>query len=183
MTVQWTTACPDWERRILARESLIPSPPLFPDQAQAALAVMDQLRVVDQPGSPTWGELSRPWLRDFVSNIFGAYEPESGRRLIREWLLLISGRKVINRTAALLAILARRMRPKSHNKAIPVHLPLRRQELAHYLGTTPESLSRSFHELANRGILQIIDPQHFAILDLGALIDISGHDLVVDDDR
>ncbi len=101
----------------------------------------------------------------------------------REWLFLISGRKVINRTAALLAILARRMRPKSHNKAIPVHLPLRRQELAHYLGTTPESLSRSFHELANRGILQIIDPQHFAILDLGALIDISGHDLVVDDDR
>lgn len=102
--MQWTTACPDWERRILARESLIPSPPLFPDQAQAALAVMDQLRVVDQPGSPTWGELSRPWLRDFVSNIFGAYEPESGRRLIREWLLLISKKNSKSTTAGFIML-------------------------------------------------------------------------------
>ena len=101
----------------------------------------------------------------------------------REWLFLISGRKVINRTAALLAILARRTRPKTHTKAIKVHLPLRRQELAHYLGTSPESLSRSFHELADRGILEIIDPQHFAILNLGGLIELSGHDLVLDDDR
>jgi CRP/FNR family transcriptional regulator len=100
----------------------------------------------------------------------------------REWLFLISGRKVINRTAALLAILARRTRPKTHTKAIRVQLPLRRQELAHYLGTSPESLSRSFHELADRGILDIIDPQHFAILDLGALIEISGHDMAMDDD-
>lgn len=104
MTVQWTTACPDWERRILARESLIPSPPLFPDQAQAALAVMDQLRIVDQPGSPTWGELSRPWLRDFVSNIFGAYESESGRRLIREWLLLISKKNSKSTTAGFIML-------------------------------------------------------------------------------
>ena len=102
--MQWTTACPDWERRILARESLIPSPPLFPDQAQAALAVMDQLRIVDQPGSPTWGELSRPWLRDFVSNIFGAYESESGRRLIREWLLLISKKNSKSTTAGFIML-------------------------------------------------------------------------------
>ena len=102
--MQWTTACPDWERRILARESLIPSPPLFPDQAKAALAVMDQLRIVDQPGSPTWGELSRPWLRDFVSNIFGAYDEESGRRLIREWLLLISKKNSKSTTAGFIML-------------------------------------------------------------------------------
>lgn len=99
----------------------------------------------------------------------------------REWLLLISGRKVINRAAALLAILVRRTRPKSHLKAIPVTLPLRRQELAHYLGTTPESLSRSFHELAERAILKIIDPQNFAILDLPGLVAISGNDLLLED--
>ena len=104
MIVQWTTACPDWERRILARESLIPSPPLFPDQANAALLVMDQLRIVDQPGSPTWGELSRPWLRDFVSNIFGAYESDSGRRLIREWLLLISKKNSKSTTAGFIML-------------------------------------------------------------------------------
>ena len=102
--MQWTTACPDWERRILARESLIPSPPLFQDQANAALLVMDQLRIVDQPGSPTWGELSRPWLRDFVSNIFGAYESDSGRRLIREWLLLISKKNSKSTTAGFIML-------------------------------------------------------------------------------
>jgi phage terminase large subunit-like protein len=104
MTMEWTTACPDWERRIVAREGLIPSRPLFPKQAQAALRVMDELRVVDQPGSPTWGELSRPWLRDFVSNVFGAYDSESGRRLIREWLLLISKKNSKSTTAGFIML-------------------------------------------------------------------------------
>ena len=65
---------------------------------------MDQLRIVDQPGSPTWGELSRPWLRDFVSNIFGAYESDSGRRLIREWLLLISKKNSKSTTAGFIML-------------------------------------------------------------------------------
>jgi hypothetical protein len=29
-----STACPDWERRIIAGESLIPLPPLFPEAAE-----------------------------------------------------------------------------------------------------------------------------------------------------
>lgn len=88
--MQWTTACPDWQRRIVNRESLIPFDPLFPDEAAASLATMEQLRVVDMPGSPTFGEVSRPWVREFVSSVFGAYDAESGRRLISEFLLLIS---------------------------------------------------------------------------------------------
>jgi phage terminase large subunit-like protein len=97
--MQWTTALPDWERRIVARESLIPCPPLFPAEASAALDVIDQLRVVDMPGSPTFGEVSEPWLRDFVASIFGAYDPESGRRLIREWFMLISKKNTKSTTA------------------------------------------------------------------------------------
>jgi phage terminase large subunit-like protein len=100
----WTTACPDWEKRIVNRQSLIPHPPLFPKQAEAALRVMDQLRIVDQPGSPTWGELSRPWLRDFVASVFGAYDEESGRRLIREWMLLISKKNTKSTTAGLIML-------------------------------------------------------------------------------
>jgi phage terminase large subunit-like protein len=100
----WTTALPDWERRIVARESLIPCDPQFPDEAQAALAVMDELRIVDMPGSPTFGELARPWVREFVGSVFGAYDPDSGRRLIREWFLLISKKNTKSTTAGLLML-------------------------------------------------------------------------------
>lgn len=86
----WSTACPDWERRIVAGESLVPFDPLFPDEAQAGLDYFKALRAVDVAGSPTLGEISRKWLLDFVGAIFGAYDPESGRRLIREFFLLIS---------------------------------------------------------------------------------------------
>jgi phage terminase large subunit-like protein len=85
----WSTACPDWERRIVAGESLIPFPPLFPSAAERALKVFDKLRMVDAGGG-TLGQLSRPWVRDFVASIFGAYDEESGRRLITEFFLLIS---------------------------------------------------------------------------------------------
>jgi phage terminase large subunit-like protein len=86
----WSTACPDWERRIVAGESLIPFPPLFPAAAASALAIFDRLRMMDAAGGPTLGEVSRPWVRDFVGAIFGAYDEETGRRLITEFFLLIS---------------------------------------------------------------------------------------------
>jgi phage terminase large subunit-like protein len=104
MPPTWTTACPDWERRIVARESLIPFAPLFPAEAQAALDTIDQFRVVDMPGSPTFGEVSRPWIREFVASVFGAYDAETGRRLIREWMLLISKKNTKSTSAGLLML-------------------------------------------------------------------------------
>jgi phage terminase large subunit-like protein len=86
--MEWTTACPDWEAKLRARRSIIPAP-IFPDQAHEALEVFKQLRIVDAPGSPTFGEACEQWVFDFVSAIFGAYDAESGRRLIREALMLI----------------------------------------------------------------------------------------------
>jgi len=88
--VKWSTACPDWEKRIVARESLIPQGPLFPDQAEEALNVFGQLRMVDATGSPLMCETVRPWVNEFVAAIFGAYDAETGRRMITEFLLLIS---------------------------------------------------------------------------------------------
>ena len=85
---EWTTACPGWAARLRAGESIIP-PPIFPEEAERALAVFRELRIVDAPGSPTFGEACAPWVFDLVASIFGAYDPETGRRLITEWLVVI----------------------------------------------------------------------------------------------
>src|SRR3954468_3374178 len=87
--LQWSTACPDWERRIVAGESLV-APPLFPEQAEQALKVFGELRMVDAIGSPLMRETIRPWVTEFVGSIFGAYDASTGRRQINEFLLLIS---------------------------------------------------------------------------------------------
>ncbi len=98
--MDWSTACPDWERRIVAGESLIPFAPLFPTEAEAALEVFRELRIVDAHGSPTMGAVCRPWILEFVSSIFGAYDPDGGRRLITEFFQLISKKNGKSTTAA-----------------------------------------------------------------------------------
>lgn len=87
---EWSTACPDWERRILNRESLIPFPPLFPEYAKKALDIFCSLRIVDQPGRPTFGEISAQWVFDLVSAIFGAYDEETGIQHIKEIFLMVA---------------------------------------------------------------------------------------------
>jgi len=88
VTPAYTTACPDWAARLRAGASIIPMP-IFPERAEEALRVFKQLRIVDAPGSPTFGEACEQWVFDFVAAIFGAYDAETGRRLIREVLMLI----------------------------------------------------------------------------------------------
>ncbi len=85
---EWSTACPDWADRLRAGRTIIP-PPIFPEQAEQALAIFKNLKIVDAPGSPTFGESCAEWVFDLVRCIFGAYDAESGRRLIVEFFVLI----------------------------------------------------------------------------------------------
>ena len=88
--MNWNTQCRDWEDRVMKGDSLISLPPLFPQEADSALAVFKELQLVDVLNHPTLGDAGRPWLFDFVGSIFGAYDAEAGRRLIQEFFLLIS---------------------------------------------------------------------------------------------
>lgn len=96
---EWTTACIDWEKRLVERASIIP-PPIFSDQAEYALGIFKELRVSDLPGKPTFGECSEQWVFDFVRAIFGGYEAETGKQLIREYGLLISKKNTKSTIAA-----------------------------------------------------------------------------------
>ncbi|MBS6036521.1 terminase TerL endonuclease subunit [Pseudomonas sp.] len=75
----WTTACPDWWRRLAASESIIPEP-LFPQEAEESLEV--------------------------AGAVFGSYNSETGERLIREFMLCIPKKNSKSTIAAAIMLTA-----------------------------------------------------------------------------
>lgn len=96
----WSTACLDWRERIVGKRSLIPFDPLFPDVADAKMALFTSLRLVDVTGQPTIGEACDEWLLDLARAIFGAYDPATGAQLIKECMLLVSKKNTKSTIAA-----------------------------------------------------------------------------------
>ena len=97
----WTTACPDWRERIKAGRSLMPCGPLFAAEAAAGMAVFRSLRAVGVPHptgarteegvsvTPNVGEICGAWAQEIAEAIHGAYDQETGERLIREVFLKV----------------------------------------------------------------------------------------------
>lgn len=101
----WTTACPDWWRRLAAGESIIPEP-LFPQEAAESIEVFKGLRIVDAPGSPTIESACAPWVLAFAGAVFGSYNTETGERLIREFMLCIPKKNSKSTIAAAIMLTA-----------------------------------------------------------------------------
>lgn len=89
----------DWARKIVARESIIP-PPISREPAERALSVFKTLRISDLPGCPTFGDVSAPWVFEFVLAVFGGMNEETGRQVIREYALLIAKKNTKSTIAA-----------------------------------------------------------------------------------
>lgn len=119
---EWSTACPDWRERIVARRSLMPCDPLFPDEAEAGLAIFKDLPIVDMIGKPTFGDVGRDWTFDLPRAVFGAYNPETGRREINKFFELIA-KKNTKSTRAAGIMLTELMRNERHSAQYTIIAP------------------------------------------------------------
>jgi CRP/FNR family transcriptional regulator len=99
----------------------------------------------------------------------------------RDWLVLLGCQTVFERVATMLIILDIRTRTiagaRTPGKDLEyITVPISRRDMATYLGTTAESISRAVQNLSRSGIIRILDPQHFVIRDRSRLIKASGRD-------
>ncbi|MVB04174.1 terminase large subunit [Agrobacterium vitis] len=112
---EWNTSCPDWKDRIVNRRSLVPELPLFDAEAERALRIFKRLRVPDIIGTPTYGEACDQWVFDLVRVIFGSFNVETKRRMIREYFLLVPKKNGKSSIAAAIIVTAAilNMRPEA----------------------------------------------------------------------
>lgn len=100
-------SCTDWRERMRAGRSLVPALDL-PDTAAGdrAVAVFNRLRLADVPMTPTMGEAGGEWFRDIVRALFGAVDPVTKARAIRELFLLVPKKNSKTTNGALLMLTA-----------------------------------------------------------------------------
>jgi CRP/FNR family transcriptional regulator, anaerobic regulatory protein len=97
----------------------------------------------------------------------------------REWVAMVSGHTTMQRVAAFLFILARRSVGRfchtGDNPEKPViSLPIGRRDIAAFLGTTPETLSRNIQTLVRDDVISPLDVNHFTLLDGAELVSRTG---------
>lgn len=99
----------------------------------------------------------------------------------REWLIVLSNQKIVGRIAGFLLLMCSRFRDIDHillprPEGIEVKIPISRADLAHLLGTRPESISRALHSLNDQGAIDILEPDRILIRDTKALARVADED-------
>lgn len=102
----------------------------------------------------------------------------------REWMVLLGCQNTRERVASFFALLLKRSdklcsATTSFSDPNLLRFPINRQDIAAYLGTTVETLSRQIHYLARKKVIRILDSKHFEVLDPEMLLDYAGQDLTL----
>jgi phage terminase large subunit-like protein len=100
----------------------MPCEPLFPEEAEAGLAIFKDLPIVDMIGKPTFGDIGRDWTFDLPRAVFGSYNPETGRREINKFFELIA-KKNTKSTRAAGIMLTELMRNERHSAQYTIIAP------------------------------------------------------------
>lgn len=145
----WDTSCTNWSELIAAGKPPIPELPLFEAEAEKALRIFKRLRVPDIEGNPTYGEICDEWVFAIVRAVFGSYDPETKRRMIREFFVLIpkkNGKSSIAAAVIVVAIIMNR-RPEAECLLIAPTKQIANIAFKHAAGIIrlDPSLSKLFH--------------------------------------
>ena len=97
----------------------------------------------------------------------------------RERSLLLGCQNTLERVASYLLVMLERRQQLLGRAALETHRQvavsaISRRDLAGYLGTTIETISRHVHFLSRRGVIRIINASQFVVLDRGELLGLSG---------
>ena len=94
--------------------------------------------------------------------------------LSREWMMVLGCQNTFERVVSFMLHIRERMRMAG----VPTHdrfieFPIGRRDIAGYLGTTVETISRHVQTLARQRIIRVLDNSHFEICNLGRLQSLS----------
>jgi len=97
----------------------------------------------------------------------------------RDWMIILGGQSVTERIASFFLFLGQRQDfltavPSMAGSCRYIDVPISRQVMAAFLGTTVESISRTVHLMADASIIKIHSSSRFEIRDRYRLIEMSG---------
>lgn len=99
----------------------------------------------------------------------------------REWMVLLGCQNTLEKVASFFLMLLKRTDNQCraeipYKESHIVIFPINRRDIAAYLGTTVETLSRQIQHLSRKGIIRVLDSKHFAILNQTKLVECAGQD-------
>lgn len=105
----------------------------------------------------------------------------------RDWMMLLGCKSAEEKVASFLMFVARRAQnggrcSEPHNAAPSFALPISRSDMAAYLGTTVETVSRQITRLKTANVIRLTDTHHFIVPDMDQLATVAGVDTALEAD-